>query len=101
MEREIIKSAVASVPKSELGKIPRDDEIWVEYDGGAKLIVSRHTLATPNRDEIISLGVSGEPNERHRVLREFIEVYGPPIASTYSREPNGVEYQTWLVPKFN
>ena len=99
MEREIIESAVASVPKSELGKIQRDNEIWVEYDGRAKLTVRRHILPTPNRDEIISLDVSGEPNERQRVLREFIKVYGLPIESTYSREPNGVEYQTWLVRK--
>ena len=99
MEREIIKSAVASVPTSEIGEIQRDNEIWEEYDGGAKLMVTRHTLATPNRDEIISLSVSGEPNERQRVLQEFIEIYGLPIELTYSVEPDAVEYQTWLAPK--
>ena len=99
MEREIIESSVAGIPTSQIGEIQRDNEIWEEYDGGAKLMVTRHTLATPNHDEIISLSVSGEPNERMRVLQEFIEVYGLPIESTYSGEPNSVEYQTWLVPK--
>ncbi|MEO5499365.1 MAG: hypothetical protein ABIR46_02615 [Candidatus Saccharimonadales bacterium] len=79
MEKEIISSVVASLPESKLGEIPKDHEIWEETDGGAELKVTRHILLTPDRYEFLSLSVSGEPSERQRVVREFVEVFGEPF----------------------
>ncbi|MDB5160077.1 MAG: hypothetical protein JWO99_340 [Candidatus Saccharibacteria bacterium] len=100
MEREIIEASVAGLPKSKLGEIQRDHEIWEEYDGGAKIMVTRHVLPTPQKDEIISLSVSGEPTERHRVIKEFIAIYGRPVeVSSYSQNPEELEIIIWLIPK--
>ncbi len=79
MEREIIKSTVESLPYSTIGEVQQDHEIWEEFDGGAKVTVTRHYLPTPNRDSIVAMTVSGEASERHRVEREFIEVFGDPV----------------------
>lgn len=97
MEREIISVSVASLPLSEIGSIQQDHEIWEEIDGGAKLMVTRHILPTPKRDEIISLSVSGVPSERQRVIREFAKVFGEPIdASLHLESLEHVDMVTWL-----
>lgn len=97
MEKEIISSSVASLPKSEIGKTPLDYEIWEEVDGGARLMVTRHTLPTPYSDELISLSVSGVPNERKRVVSEFTAVFGEPIESDLSPDIDDyVEMVSWI-----
>lgn len=87
MQREKIESTVASLPQSELGVLPNDDEIWEEQDGEANIKVTRHVLPTPNHISIVSLTVSGPSDERLRVIKEFIEVYGQP-AVPISLEPH-------------
>lgn len=97
MEREIISSSVASLPPSIIGEIQEDHEIWEEIDGGAKLMVTRHILPTPNRDELISLSVSGEPHERQRVIDEFTEVFGEPAQITQQPQlQNHIDMVAWI-----
>ncbi len=97
MEREIISTSVANLPPSTIGEIQQDHEIWEEIDGGAKLMVTRHILPTPNRDELIALSVSGEPSERQRVIDEFSEVFGEP--AQIDQQPqvrNYVDMVAWI-----
>jgi len=97
MERAIIESTVASIPHSQVGEIQQDHEIWEEQDGGAKLMVTRHIISVRDRYEMISLSVSGEPSERHRVIREFIDVFGRPFEPVlYSSRLDVIDVIVWL-----
>lgn len=53
MDKAIIESRVATIPRSELGEVQANHEI-------------------------ISLSISGEPSERQRVMREFKSILGVP-----------------------
>lgn len=98
MEKEIIAAMVASLPPSIPGDLPKDQEMWEEIDGGATLFVTRSLLPGPGNEELIALSVKGEPSERHRVITEFIAVFGPPaLPVTYSEQPVTIEIATWLV----
>lgn len=99
MEKEIIESFAASIPRSELGAIQEDHEIWEETDGGAHFKVTRHLLPLPQDErEMISLSVSGEPSERHRIMQEFKEVFGVPVSGQIAlRDPAHIDILAWLV----
>lgn len=100
MERDIIQTHVENIPTSELGRVQEDDEIWEGYDGGAKFMVSRHILPTPNRDEMVSLSVSGETTERERVIAEFIDVLGEPFRYDHPPEPfDKIDVVAWVVSR--
>jgi hypothetical protein len=74
---EIIEG-VKELPIIPLGIVPDDGEIWEYTDGGAHFKVTRHTLPVPGDPEIVSLSVSGENEERERIITEFTEVFGDP-----------------------
>lgn len=79
MEREIIEAMVHSLPISEMGVAAEDHEIWEETDGDAYFTVTRHWLTVPNTEikyEVVALTVSGPPNERRRIVREFTDIFG-------------------------
>jgi len=99
MEKEIIESAVASIPRSELGTIQDDHEIWEETDGSAHFKVTRHLVPGTQRDrEVISLSISGLPSERRRVILEFKAVFGPPNSGQIaSKSPDHVDVLLWVV----
>lgn len=101
MEREVIRSTIAKLPASELGKIAADHEIWEETDGDAQFKVTCHTLPVGEGIRIISMNVSGPENERARIIREFSEIYGnpEPEAGVISQTPEGIpiDFVMWVV----
>ena len=98
MDKEIIESWVATIPRSKLGEIQADHEIWEETDGGAHFMVTRHLLSTVGTYEIISLSISGEPSERKRVMREFNSVLGVPESGDIAlRQSDHIDLVTWLL----
>ncbi|MBC7943636.1 hypothetical protein H7X68_04015 [Candidatus Saccharibacteria bacterium] len=98
MEKEIIESTVASIPMGHLGEIQQDNEIWEETDGGSHFKVTRHTIPVAKGVEMIAMSVSGEPNERARVIAEFCEVFGNPIRrDTLPEDIHHVDILAWLV----
>lgn len=99
MEREIIAAMVASLSPTYFGELPTADEIWEEVDGGAILSVARNILpGLEENKEFISLSVKGDPDERHRVLDEFVAVFGPPVSPImYSDDPKALEIAAWRV----
>jgi hypothetical protein len=98
MDKEIIESWVASIPTSELGQVQADHEIWEETDGRAHFKVTRHLLPNIGKHEIISLSVSGEPNERRRVIKEFKTVLGVPENGDIAfQQLHHIDFVTWLL----
>ena len=51
MDKAIIESRVATIPRSELGEVQADHKIWEESDGDAHCIVTPHLLPTINVPE--------------------------------------------------
>ena len=97
MEKAIIESWVASTPRSQLGEIQADHEIWEERDGGAFFMVSRHLLPASREHEIVSLSISGEPVERKRVIKEFKDVLGVPEGGDVAlNDAAHIDIITWL-----
>ena len=98
MERSIIESMVASLPVSELGSIAEDHEIWEETDGAAHFKVTRHILPTPDRviHEMVSLTISGPPEEKLRILNEFKQVLGRPTVADMT-DDEAMDTIAWLL----
>ncbi len=97
MEKEIISASIASLPKSELGAIQSDREIWEGTDGGAHFKVTRHILPGTQANEVIALSISGTPDERRRVIKDFKQVFGVPVGGDVSlKDPTHVDILEWL-----
>ncbi len=102
MEREIIEAMVLSLPRSEMGTIQEDHEIWEETDGEAYFTVTRHWLPIPGKAtevEAIAATISGPPEERRRIVTEFTEVFG--IGTQSEREigkHNEPDTVLWVMP---
>lgn len=100
MKPEIIKTSIDKLPVSEVGKIADDNEIWEMTDGGAHFKVTRHWLSVPGQDdlEIVAFSISGQPDERRRVIDEFKDVFGEPAeSSTVPTNPEHVDIVMWLM----
>jgi len=99
MEKEIIQSCVSVLPESKLGSDLDDGEIWEGVDGEACFRITRPFLPTADGVGIgiISMNISGPPDERARLISEFSEVYGEPV--THDVHPDGyycVDVAAWL-----
>ncbi len=97
MEREIIETMTASIPHSPTGREAKDHEIWEEIDGGARFSVTRHRLPGAEQYEGLFLVVSGESEERARVIDEFVAVFGDPIETDFETGESAVDTVCWLV----
>jgi hypothetical protein len=97
MEEERIKSTIVRIPVSEIGILLEARDLWEGDDGGAHFIVSRHILPAPNELPMISLSISGAPDERLRLLREFKQVLGNPENGDVNlKDPDHVDMFAWL-----
>lgn len=99
MEPQIIESMVTSLPKSEMGEIQADSEIWEETDGGAHFKVTRHWITyspAGAKVEVVALSVSGVTEERRRIIGEFVDVFGV-VASHDPGLDDGIETALWVV----
>lgn len=96
MERERI---VAGIRNTEVLHDPMAmmhvDSGWECMDGGAKLIFSRNAL--PEGKELAALTVSGHPEERDRVIGEFIDVLGVPTGEDRNIAYDYTECVGWVV----
>lgn len=100
MEPETIKAFVEGLTDHKENIVPIDPEVWEEVDGGAHFIVSRPRIAAPGIGELatIALTVSGAPNERARIIDEFITVLGEPAEKEVDLESaTSFDSILWLV----
>lgn len=95
MERSKIGTMTSSLPLSTLGEIQSDNEIWEETDGGAHFKVTRHKLPVTENIEILALRVSGDIDERLRVISEFAMIFGEPTNNEIIYETGHVDIVLW------
>lgn len=101
MEREKIINNTLDLPQIEAGTVASDDEIWEEDDGGAHFKVTKE-YATAYGIEVVMyiMSVSGAEEERHRVITEFIDVFGKPATENTVKATSGpIDFISWLVSK--
>ena len=102
MEQEVIRKKVPQIPKSKLGSIPTDKDIWELTDGGAHFKMTRHELPIGLNIEFLALSVSGIRAERERLIGEFIQVLGIPEEQSLVPESNiEIDMLSWLIKKDN
>lgn len=97
MEKEIIEAMISSTPRSELGEVQADHEIWEETDGNAHYKVTRNFIPG-TRQEGIFLSISGDPRDRLRVIKDFKATLGVPAGGDIrSKDVTHVDIVSWIV----
>lgn len=100
MEKDRIQSHVSRLPEMPLDLVPGDGEIWEVDDGEAHIKVTCRVLRALEAYQLISLTVSGPPDERRRVLREFKAVYGTPAGGQYDfKDDTHIDVFEWLAAR--
>ena len=100
MEKDTIQSHVSRLPEIPFGVVPENGEIWEADDGAAHVKVTRHVLRTLDAYQLVSLTVSGPPDERRRVLRDFKAAYGTPAGGQYDFQSDfHIDVFQWLIAR--
>ncbi len=80
IEKKTSRLPVIPIDKVTPGFTVKDREIWVKWERGVRLRVTRH-FAPSLSEEIFFVSVYGNIRSRNRVAMEFKEVWGEPMAS--------------------
>lgn len=94
MDREKIVSQARSLPVTELGKVPKDHEIWEAEEGGVKLMLTKNPLPTPENREIFTLSMSGFSSGILSLAEQFANVFGEP--QSVHIDQYGTVFLGWL-----
>ncbi|HEY5267905.1 MAG TPA: hypothetical protein VII94_02125, partial [Candidatus Saccharimonadales bacterium] len=99
MRPEIIKEKIPGIDLSRLGEEPTDEQIWEENDGFAHFKVTRHELNHGIKESftMIGLSISGKPEDRARIQKEFTIAMGkqPDVSETVELENYSIGFLIW------